>query len=236
MSKPNIYDKDFSERMSLIAKTLFKDNYSEFARAVGVVQPSLVRWVKGEADTSRTNLIKIAEVTNVSVEWLLTGKGEMFKSAENTIKKNATSVSEPSNVVMIPSYSSIQVSAGFGSFNDGVTKPDDYIPYPTSLLQKLGVKPQFAAVFWANGTSMRPTIDDKDQMLVDLARKEIKGNNIYLVQSESSVWVKRIKMNWNSVELISDNQEEYKPIILSKDEAEKLQVIGLVTHVGKNMI
>jgi len=73
-------------------------------------------------------------------------------------------------------------------------------------------------------------------MLVDLSRKEIKGNNIYLVQSESSVWVKRVKMNWNSIELISDNQEEYKPIILSKDEAEKLQVIGLVTHIGKNMI
>ncbi|HHT7762484.1 LexA family transcriptional regulator [Pasteurella multocida] len=235
MSKAKVYDNEFSKRMKFIQEKSFKDNGSKFASAVGVAQASLARWVKGEADPSRTNLIKIAEVTGVSLQWLATGEGEMLKGIESTIKKISTPTPE-SNVVMIPSYSSIQVSAGFGSFNDGVTKPDDYIPYPAPLLQKLGVKPQFAAVFWANGTSMRPTIDDKDQMLVDLARKEIKGNNIYLVQSESSVWVKRIKMNWNSVELISDNQEEYKPIILSKDEAEKLQVIGLVTHVGKNMI
>ncbi|MEN2839535.1 hypothetical protein NJNGDCLN_00699 [Mannheimia haemolytica] len=35
MSKPNIYDESFSERMKWIAKNSFKDNYSEFARAVG---------------------------------------------------------------------------------------------------------------------------------------------------------------------------------------------------------
>lgn len=235
MSKAKVYDNEFSKRMKFIQEKSFKDNGSKFASAVGVAQASLARWVKGEADPSRTNLIKIAEVAGVSLQWLATGEGEMLKGAENTSQKISAPAPE-SNVVMIPSYSSVQVSAGFGSFNDGVTKPDDHIPYPAPLLQKLGVKPQFAAVFWANGTSMRPTIDDKDQMLVDLSRKEIKGNNIYLVQSESSVWVKRVKMNWNSVELISDNQEEYKPIILSKDEAEKLQVIGLVTHIGKNMI
>ncbi|HDR1418902.1 TPA: LexA family transcriptional regulator [Pasteurella multocida] len=235
MSKAKVYDNEFSKRMKFIQEKSFKDNGSKFASAVGVAQASLARWVKGEADPSRTNLIKIAEVADVSLQWLATGEGEMLKGAESTSQKISAPAPE-SNVVMIPSYSSVQVSAGFGSFNDGVTKPDDHIPYPAPLLQKLGVKPQFAAVFWANGTSMRPTIDDKDQMLVDLSRKEIKGNNIYLVQSESSVWVKRVKMNWNSVELISDNQEEYKPIILSKDEAEKLQVIGLVTHIGKNMI
>ncbi|WP_372584325.1 S24 family peptidase [Aggregatibacter actinomycetemcomitans] len=77
---------------------------------------------------------------------------------------------------------------------------------------------------------------DDDQMLVDLRRKEIKGDKIYLVQNGSSVWVKRVKIRWDGVDLIFDNKEEYLPVHLSKDEAESLQVIGQLAHLGKNMI
>ncbi|NYA27609.1 MULTISPECIES: helix-turn-helix domain-containing protein [Pasteurellaceae] len=152
------------------------------------------------------------------------------------VQKAPVSETLNENVLMIDSFSSINVSAGFGSFNEGVTKPDEQTPYSASLLRKLGVNPKYAAVFWADGISMRPTIDDGDQMLVDLKRKEIKGDKIYLVQNGASVWVKRVKIRWDGVELISDNREEYPPIILSKDEAENLQVIGQLVHLGKNMI
>ena len=152
------------------------------------------------------------------------------------VQKAPVSETLNENVLMIDSFSSINVSAGFGSFNEGVTKPDEQTPYSAALLRKLGVNPKYAAVFWADGISMRPTIDDGDQMLVDLKRKEIKGDKIYLVQNGSSVGVKRVKIRWDGVELISDNREEYPPIILSKDEAENLQVIGQLVHLGKNMI
>ncbi len=152
------------------------------------------------------------------------------------VQKAPVSKTLNENVLMIDSFSSINVSAGFGSFNEGVTKPDEQTPYSAALLRKLGVNPKYAAVFWADGISMRPTIDDGDQMLVDLKRKEIKGDKIYLVQNGASVWVKRVKIRWDGVELISDNREEYPPIILSKDEAENLQVIGQLVHLGKNMI
>ena len=152
------------------------------------------------------------------------------------VQKAPVSKTLNENVLMIDSFSSINVSAGFGSFNEGVTKPDEQTPYSAALLRKLGVNPCYAAVFWADGISMRPTIEDGDQMLVDLKRKEIKGDKIYLVQNGSSVWVKRVKIRWDGVELISDNREEYPPIILSKDEAENLQVIGQLVHLGKNMI
>lgn len=152
------------------------------------------------------------------------------------VQKAPVSETLNENVLMIDSFSSINVSAGFGSFNEGVTKPDEQTPYSAALLRKLGVNPRYAAVFWADGISMRPTIEDGDQMLVDLKRKEIKGDKIYLVQNGASVWVKRVKIRWDGVELISDNREEYPPIILSKDEAENLQVIGQLVHLGKNMI
>lgn len=92
-------------------------------------------------------------------------------------------------------------------------------------------------VFWADGNSMDPTIANPDQMLVDFSRKEPKGNNIYIVQNGDNVWVKRIRMQWGlGLELISDNKEEYPPIIIPAEEAEQLQIIGQVVHTGHSLI
>lgn len=243
MSKPNIYDEKFSERMKEIAKNSFKSNYSEFARAVGVAQASLARWVKGEADPSRSNLVKIAEVTGVSIEWLATGK---IQEEKTTAEKPAGSLVSRAfekmqelldeGVSMVDCYSSINVSAGFGSFNEGATEADGQEPYSDSLLCSLGVKAEKCAVFWANGNSMLPTINDGDQMLVDLSRKEIQGDRIYLVQNGESVWVKRVKMEWDGISLISDNKEEYPPISIKSSEAQDLQIIGQVVHIGHSLI
>ncbi|MDA5623531.1 helix-turn-helix transcriptional regulator [Pasteurella multocida] len=236
MSKPNIYDEMFSNRMKLIAEKYFNGNYSEFARAVGVAQASLARWVKGEADPSRTNLVKVADVSGVSLDWLATGKEEQPK---NTIERSVEKVKDLTEeaVTMIASYSSINVSAGFGSFNEGVTKPDGKEPYSDNLLQSLRVTPDKCAVFWENGDSMSPTIADGDQLLVDLNKTEIKGGDkIYLVQKGESVWVKRVKMKWDGVELVSDNKDEYPPITISDEDAQNLQIIGQVVHIGKSLV
>ncbi|MDH3001464.1 transcriptional regulator [Chelonobacter oris] len=236
MSKPNIYDEMFSNRMKLIAEKYFNGNYSEFARAVGVAQASLARWVKGEADPSRTNLVKVADVSGVSLDWLATGKEEQPK---NTIERSVEKVKDLTEeaVTMIASYSRINVSAGFGSFNEGVTKPDGKEPYSDNLLQSLRVTPDKCAVFWANGDSMSPTIADGDQLLVDLNKTEIKGGDkIYLVQKGESVWVKRVKMKWDGVELVSDNKDEYPPITISDEDAQNLQIIGQVVHIGKSLV
>lgn len=129
-------------------------------------------------------------------------------------------------VSMVDCYSSINVSAGFGSFNEGATEADGQEPYSDSLLCSLGVKAEKCAVFGANGNSMLPTINDGDQMLVDLSRKEIQGDRIYLVQNGESMWVKRVKMEWDGISLISDNKEKYPPISITGKDAQHLQIIG----------
>ena len=83
---------------------------------------------------------------------------------------------------------------------------------------------------------MLPTINDGDQMLVDFSRKEIQGDRIYLVQNGESVWVKRVKMEWDGISLISDNKEEYPPISIKGSDAQHLQIIGQVVHIGHSLI
>ena len=49
MSKPNIYDTGFSERMT---KIIEKEGVSinSFAQKLGVSPPTISRWMKGEAN------------------------------------------------------------------------------------------------------------------------------------------------------------------------------------------
>ncbi|WP_265410824.1 XRE family transcriptional regulator [Actinobacillus pleuropneumoniae] len=239
MSKAKINDQAFAERLQWILKEKFSSNTSEFSRAVGIAITSLNRWLIGEADPSRSNLIKTAKASGVQLEWLATGQGKRDETDNEDPISRALNIAKETlkdSISMINSYESINVSAGFGSFNEGTTEPDGEEPYSDGLLARLGVKAHHCAVFWANGNSMSPTIENGDQMLVDLSKKEIQGNKIYLVQNGESVWVKRVKMEWDGVELISDNKEEYRPIRISADEAQNLQIIGQVVHIGHSLI
>lgn len=186
MSKAKINDPDFAERLQWILKEKFDGNNSEFARAVGIAITSLNRWLIGEADPSRSNLIKTAKASGVSLEWLATGYEPTTN--ENFVRKAFERAQQvvADGISMVSSYPSINVSAGFDSFNEGITKPDGQEPYSDALLAELGVKAEHCGVFWARGTSMAPTIANGDQLLVNLRQNEIKGDHIYLVQNGDS--------------------------------------------------
>lgn len=217
---------------------------NELADTLGVSLSTMQLWENDEREPQASMIITIAKELRTTPNYLLTG--EKVREEKTTIEKPTGSLVSRAfermqelldgGVSMVDCYSSINVSAGFGSFNEGATEADGQEPYSDSLLCSLGVKAEKCAVFWANGNSMLPTINDGDQMLVNLSRKEIQGDRIYLVQNGESVWVKRVKMEWNGISLISDNKEEYPPISITGENAQNLQIIGQVVHIGHSLI
>ncbi|MDY3123585.1 MAG: S24 family peptidase [[Actinobacillus] rossii] len=213
---------------------------NEMADRLDVSLSALQNWEINEREPQASMIIKIAEFLGVTPNYLLTGEQNQPQEDNGIVtrpfevlEKECTKQDE---VEMLASFESIEVSAGFGSFNVGITKPDGKVPYDSNLLRNLGVKPKQCGVFWANGYSMQPTILDGDQLLVDFSKREVKNNKVYLVQNGDSVWVKRVKIEWDGVELISDNKEEYRPIRISADEAQNLQIIGQVVHIGHSLV
>ncbi|AIK17774.1 XRE family transcriptional regulator [Glaesserella parasuis] len=213
---------------------------NEMADRLDVSLSALQNWEMNEREPQASMIIKIAEFLGVAPNYLLTGEQSQPQEAKSIVARAFEALekerAEQDEVEMLSSFESIEVSAGFGSFNVGVTEPDGQVPYDSNLLRNLGVKPKHCGVFWANGSSMLPTIHNGDQLLVDFSKKEVKNNKVYLVQNGDSVWVKRVKIEWDGVELISDNKEEYRPIRISADEAQNLQIIGQVVHIGHNLI
>ena len=74
------------ERIRKIADDLFNGNVSAFCRAVDIKQPTM-NTILGERQSKPSydvlsNIVN-AEALNISAQWLLTGKGEMFKSSSS---------------------------------------------------------------------------------------------------------------------------------------------------------
>ena len=83
MSNSNL---QFADRMAKILE-LFNGNVSELARQAGIAPPSAQRWIDGESDPKMSNLLRLADATNVNLLWMATGQGPMFASGANRLKE-----------------------------------------------------------------------------------------------------------------------------------------------------
>lgn len=229
MSKPNIYDENFSNRMKLIAEKSFKNNYSEFARAVGVAQASLARWVKGEADPSRMNLIKIADASGVNLEWLALGIGDMDEAKPQAVKHDINlQASNDETFIEIEDCREVRLSAGGGAFNNGYEEITT-TKVERAWLQSRRLKAKDCAMFLVSGESMHPTLKDGEEIIVDRSKRELTEGKIFVLNHNGSMLVKKVQFTYGGVELISDNPS-YRPLKLDTEEANSLVVIGQVVR------
>lgn len=229
MSKPNIYDENFSNRMKLIAEKSFKNNYSEFARAVGVAQASLARWVKGEADPSRMNLIKIADASGVNLEWLALGVGDMDDTKPQIVKHDINlQAGNDETFAEIEDCREIRLSAGGGAFNNGYEEITT-TKVECAWLQSRRLKAKDCAMFLVSGESMYPTLKDGEEIIVDRSKRELTEGKIFVLNHNGSMLVKKVQFTYGGVELISDNPS-YRPLKLDTEEANSLVVIGQVVR------
>lgn len=62
---------------------------AELARRMSVTQPSVAEWESGRKAPHMKNLVRLAKLLGVGLEWLSTGRGEL--------RPSALSVSEPAS-------------------------------------------------------------------------------------------------------------------------------------------
>nr|DAS94202.1 MAG TPA: Repressor protein CI [Caudoviricetes sp.] len=214
---------NFPERIEFAISKL--NGPSEFSRQTGVTLSTITRWRKGEAEPTRTNLIKIAEAAKIRLEWLALGTG-----APDQDTKTINTTESPYNddyFEEIDDFRNIKVAAGFGAFNEELEANKTKVE--KAWLQARGLKAKHCAMFTVDGESMYPTLKDGEEIIVDRSKRELREGKIFILNNQGAMLVKKIQIDFNSVDLISDNPI-YKPITLSQDEANHLIIIGQVVR------
>lgn len=170
--------------------------------------------------------------------------GDMPESVQRALNVESPTVASTFNLAeaqsaedmeLVPFYN-ISASAGFGAFNSDVYAPDDYIGLSKRWLASRGFYLNHLAFITASGDSMYPTIYDGDMLLVNLADKQPKDGNIYVLRSGDQHWVKRVQGIINGIRLISDNKAIYDPVDVIFNDRLDFEVVGRVVYIGHDLI
>lgn len=240
MSQFNNEDEAFFNRIRE-AVTLI-GNQNKAADKMGIAVSSVARWYKGEADPSRTNLVKLARAAGVNVQWLATGEGAQYPNQNHEItpiqpKIITDTIGNAINIndfVFIPYYE-VVASAGHGAWAD-----DE--PQKTSLAFRrdwLGslVTNHFEqlSVISVKGDSMSGVLEDGDTILINHTKTEPR-DGLFALRIGNDVFVKRVQRIPNKL-IIKSANSDYEPfeIDLSEESDENIAIIGKVVWLGRRI-
>lgn len=207
-----------------------------FERSIGMSNASFGKSLKNRGAIGSDKIENILSVyTDLSSEWLLTGKGDMLKSdneklieAHKTFGESAKSSNKQKGIPLIP----IDAVAGFPSDdNDGVYM-EDCEHYSIPEFEAKGAN----FLIRVSGDSMHPLYENGDiiacRKISDILFFQWGG--IYVLDTSQGALVKRVEEaedDKESILCISENPR-FKPFRLPKSDIRSLStIVGLVRLV-----
>jgi phage repressor protein C with HTH and peptisase S24 domain len=190
------------------------------AKAVGVSDNAIYKWLAGRGQPSVTNLVALARAARVSIEWLATG--EESKQSAQAI----TRAVEHGDFIFMP-RNRIRFSSG----REGILRSDqvvDSIAFRAEWVKRrLSTESRDLLLIEVVGDSMAPTVEDADLILADLAEPRFRQDGIYLLRHDSGLAVKRIQRRPDGKLLIRSDNPKYEAMVVST-----VSVIGRVIWTG----
>jgi phage repressor protein C with HTH and peptisase S24 domain len=209
-----VVDEEFRRRLRLIMQQF--GSVADLARAVGVSDNAIYKWVSGRGQPSMMSLVNLAKAAGVSVEWLATGRG-----ASGRIRGEAASSAESSEHA--------------DHVGRAVTTPPpspqivEYVRLRGDWLQRvLGADARAIAMVEAVGDSMAPTIDEGDVALTDLRENRFRYDGVYVIRSDNELAIKRIQRQPDGALLVRGDNPAYEPATVRPDQ---LKLLGRVMWV-----
>lgn len=232
--------KRFGER---VREVVGSNSARSFARSLNISDNILRKYMDGKSDPSRANLIAIARLGGVNLEWLSTGDGPKYandvvaqtthQATEEMSQSHKANIDFLSEFVLIPSYN-VQVSVGWGCEGSDKLEPTRHLAFRKHWLKWRGFAEKDLTLVWAKGDSMDTTISNNDILLVHMQRTTPTDGNIFVIRNENQLWVKRVQIRPNAWLLLSDNKL-YPPIKVPMGEQNNFQIIGQVVHISKDI-
>jgi phage repressor protein C with HTH and peptisase S24 domain len=209
-------DQNLQDRLDRVLRQFV--SVAELARAIGVSDNAIYKWLSGRGQPSVANLVALADAAKVSLEWLATGR-------ESAIPKRSSVLSnEHSGFVYVARYD----VKGPGPRGETLRNEQivDYLAFKKEWVQaRLKAEPRNLLLIEAVGDSMAPTLEDSDLLLVDLGEPRFRHDGIYVLRRDQELEVKRLQRRPDgAVNIISDNPA-YQASVVPGDS---VQIMGRV--------
>jgi phage repressor protein C with HTH and peptisase S24 domain len=213
-----LVDEEFRRRLRLIMQQF--GSVADLARAVGVSDNAIYKWVSGRGQPSMMSLVNLSKAAGVSVEWLATGRGAPTKSRSDQ-------VADPPVAAGLSRNSSPTASDRGSAQNQQVV---DYLSFRPDWLQRaLKLDLRNMALVEVVGDSMSPTVDGGDVVLVDLRETRFRHDGIYVLHTEVDLAVKRLQRQPDGTLMMRNDNPAYESYAVKPEE---VNVMGRALWVG----
>lgn len=212
---------DFDRVIQRVYEATGIDSQAELANVLRINRSAVTQARKKGAVPDKW-LLQLYRQFGLNPEWLERGDGPAFLIA---------SAKDESEFEKIPKYKA-RLCAGDGSFEDDA-EVQGFYSFRKGWLRKKGSYKQMVLldVF---GNSMEPEIKDGDTVLLDQSQKDIIAGTLYAIGIEDTIMVKRMEKRPNKLVLLS-NHKDYPPIILGREDADMIRIIGKVIWVCREI-
>jgi len=206
---------------------------SDLAARVDVSLSTIQRWERG--DLPKGAELLALDALGFDPTWALTGRETGQKSDGDAVpallQGGGSSAGE---TVAIPHYA-VQLSAGNGrpaaDFEDL-----ERLVLPAAWVRRVFGRPAAHLVLaGAAGTSMEPTIRDRDLLVVDTSDQRLTSGRIYALVVGDNLLVKRIERTLRGQIFLRPDNSAYQTEELTSDLADTVRILGQVIWHGGSL-
>ena len=192
-------------------------------------------YLTGRREPNGDQLKALADKLNHSLDWLLTGKGQIIRPALPSPESNAewgpsfdlwdSDTPLRDDEVALPFFREVLLSAGAG-ISEIQENHGCKLRFAKSTLRSVGVDESHAACVKVSGNSMEPVLPDGSTVGVDQLQTNIIDGEMYAIDHCGHLRVKLLyKMPGGKIRIRSYNLEEWPDEMVDPNE---LRVIGWV--------
>ncbi|ENW15605.1 transcriptional regulator [Acinetobacter haemolyticus CIP 64.3 = MTCC 9819] len=196
------------------------------AKQAGVTQSTISDLENDKKSTSAANMQAIAEALGTTSTYLING-GSKPKSVKIEDWDSMTPLED--DEVEIKFFKNFKVACGSGTVGEALESEWRRLRISKSTLRNLGISKDNCVAMTAEGGSMKPTINDRDTVYVDLGRKMVKDGKVYAICHGGLFKFKRLyNLPFGGIRVTSDNHEEYPEEKLTAEQIkeEEFEIIG----------
>jgi phage repressor protein C with HTH and peptisase S24 domain len=209
-------EEEFRRRLRLIMQQF--GSVADLARAVGVSDNAIYKWVSGRGQPSMISLVNLARAARVSIEWLATGQDAPKGEARGA---------ESGEYAYLP-HNSVRNAVGRGTVQS--RQIVDYLAFKVEWLRRrVGIDPKSLMLVEAVSDSMAPTIDEGDLVLVDLRDPRFRHDGVYVLRASGELSIKRIQRRPDGKLIVRNDNAAYEPTVVAADT---VSVVGHVIWIG----
>ena len=208
---------------------------AELARRVGVTRATVSMWESGQIESLKDdNLVQLSELFSVNPKWLSNGKGPK-RNEHTALIEYALRDSEASgDYTFVTRVHGPVLHGGKGKVAWEHEEIDNSHAFRRDWMQRQGLTVKDCRIISVTGDSMSPYLQDGDVVLVNLADRAIRSDEVYALAVDDELRVKRLRKRADGgVEIRSDNSAPQYPLeIVDSSKVDRINVIGRVVWRG----